>query len=56
MKTINKQSHIPYYYQLADILRATIHESVPSENERVYKYQISRARPRQISTGSIMKL
>ena len=51
MKTINKQSHIPYYYQLADILRATIQESasgnsteiLPSENELVQKYQISRA-------------
>jgi GntR family transcriptional regulator len=51
MKTINKQSHIPYYYQLADILRATIHESasgnsteiLPSENELLQKYQISRA-------------
>jgi GntR family transcriptional regulator len=55
MKTINKQSHIPYYYQLADILRATIHESasgnstefLPSENELVQKYQISRATVRQ---------
>lgn len=34
MKTINKQSRIPYD-QLAEILRATIHESVPSENEQM---------------------
>ena len=55
MKTINKQSHIPYYYQLADILReiiqksATEHETelLPSENELVKTYQVSRATVRQ---------
>jgi GntR family transcriptional regulator len=55
MKTINKQSHIPYYYQLADILRAFIRERaagdetefLPSENELVQTYQVSRATVRQ---------
>ncbi len=55
MKTINKQSRIPFYYQLADILREVIQEStseeetefLPSENELVQSYQISRATVRQ---------
>jgi len=55
MKTINKQSHIPYYYQLADILREIIKKSaagdatefLPSENELVQTYQVSRATVRQ---------
>ena len=55
MKTINKQSHIPYYYQLAEILREVIRESssgeatelLPSENELVQTYQVSRATVRQ---------
>ncbi len=55
MKTINKQSHIPYYYQLADILREVIQQSatgtatefLPSENELVQTYQVSRATVRQ---------
>ena len=57
MKTINKQSRIPYYYQLADILREIIKASVigddneaellPSENDLVQTYQISRATVRQ---------
>ncbi len=55
MKTINKQSHIPYYYQLADILREVIQQSatgsatefLPSENELVQSYQVSRATVRQ---------
>jgi GntR family transcriptional regulator len=55
MKTVNKQSRIPYYYQLADILREIIQESVigndpellPSENELVQTYQVSRATVRQ---------
>ena len=55
MKTINKQSRIPYYYQLADILREIIRDSaagdetefLPSENELVQTYQVSRATVRQ---------
>lgn len=55
MKTIDKQSRIPYYYQLADILRETIQDStsedtrelLPSENQLVQTYQISRATVRQ---------
>jgi len=55
MKTINKQSHIPYYAQLADILREIIRDSLsgdetellPSENELVSTYQVSRATVRQ---------
>lgn len=55
MKTINKQSHIPYYYQLADLLREIIQESaagsatefLPSENELVQTHQVSRATVRQ---------
>jgi GntR family transcriptional regulator len=55
MKIINRQSHIPYYYQLADILRELIHQSasgndsefLPSENELVQRYQVSRATVRQ---------
>jgi GntR family transcriptional regulator len=55
MKTINKQSHIPYYAQLADILRGIIQDSLsgdeteflPSENELVNTYQVSRATVRQ---------
>ena len=55
MKTINKQSHIPYYAQLADILREIIQDSLsgdetellPSENELVSTYQVSRATVRQ---------
>ncbi len=55
MQTINKQSRIPYYCQLADILRDIIEESVsedkaeylPSENELVSTYQVSRATVRQ---------
>ena len=55
MKSINKQSHIPYYYQLADILRENIEASeagdeaqfLPSENELVITYQVSRATVRQ---------
>ena len=56
MKIINKQSHIPYYAQLADILRELIRESIsegdeaeflPSENELVNTYQVSRATVRQ---------
>jgi GntR family transcriptional regulator len=55
MKAINKQSRIPYYYQLADILRQIIQDSVyedkteflPSENELVKAYQVSRATVRK---------
>jgi GntR family transcriptional regulator len=55
MNTINKQSRIPYYHQLADILREIIQESVsgnhrellPSENELAGSYQVSRATVRQ---------
>jgi len=55
MKTINKQSHIPFYAQLADILREIIQDSLsgdeteflPSENELVSTYQVSRATVRQ---------
>ena len=55
MKTINKQSHIPYYAQLAEILRGIIRDSLsaketeflPSENELVSTYQVSRATVRQ---------
>ncbi len=53
--SINKQSHIPYYYQLADILRKHIEDkadlvgeqALPSENELVQQYQVSRATVRQ---------
>lgn len=55
MKTVNKQSRIPYYHQLADILREKIQESVsgkdtdllPSENNLVESYHVSRATVRQ---------
>ena len=55
MRTINKQSRIPFYYQLADILRDVIQESasetktefLPSENELVQTYQVSRSTVRQ---------
>jgi len=55
MKTINKQSQLPYYAQLADILREIIQDSLsgdetellPSENELVSTYQVSRATVRQ---------
>ncbi len=55
MNTINKQSHIPYYAQLADILRGIIQDSLsgdeteflPSENELASTYQVSRATVRQ---------
>lgn len=55
MKTINKQSHIPYYYQLADLLREIIQDSaagstsefLPSENELAQTHQVSRATVRQ---------
>ena len=53
--TINKHSRIPYYSQLADILRADIEvraglagkQGLPSENELVQQYQVSRATVRQ---------
>jgi GntR family transcriptional regulator len=59
MKTIDKQSRIPYYYQLADILREIIKKSaasestdfLPSENEMVQTYQVSRATVRQALTS-----
>lgn len=55
MKTINKQSHLPYYAQLADILREIIQDSLsgdetellPSENDLVDTYQVSRATVRR---------
>jgi len=55
MKTINKQIPIPYYYQLADILREFIQENadgvetefLPSEHELTQTYQISQATVRQ---------
>ena len=55
MKTIDKQSQIPFYSQLADILRERIQQStsvdaaefLPSENELVQVYQVSRATVRQ---------
>ena len=51
MPAINKQSHIPYYYQLAETLRQTVREAathgqsmpLPSENELAETHQISRA-------------
>lgn len=51
MLTINKQSHIPYYFQLAETLRQQIREAVnqgqavplPSENELAEMHKISRA-------------
>jgi GntR family transcriptional regulator len=55
MSRIDKQSPIPYYIQLADILRRRINASpisgqqvsLPSENELVRVHQISRATVRQ---------
>jgi GntR family transcriptional regulator len=55
MKIINRQSRIPFYSQLADILREIIKasaendeiNSLPSENELVDSYQVSRATVRQ---------
>ena len=53
MKPIDKQSRIPYYYQLADILREYIQTSpddvtsLPSENDLVQSQQVSRATVRQ---------
>jgi GntR family transcriptional regulator, N-acetylglucosamine utilization regulator len=51
MPAINKQSRIPYYFQLAESLRQQIKDaanggktlSVPSENELAEKHRISRA-------------
>lgn len=51
MTGINKQSHIPYYYQLAEALRQQIKDAaannstvaLPSENELAEKHRISRA-------------
>ncbi len=51
MPAINKQSHIPYYFQLAETLRQKIREAatqgqtmpLPSENELAETHQISRA-------------
>ena len=51
MRAIDKQSRIPYYFQLADALRQQIKDtaasgqamSLPSENELADKHQISRA-------------
>jgi GntR family transcriptional regulator len=55
MPKIDKQSHVPYYIQLADMLRQFIRGAakngemfiVPSENELASTYQISRATVRQ---------
>lgn len=55
MAVINKQSRVPYYYQLADSLRQLIKNSsnngeqvlLPSENELAKTHQISRATVRQ---------
>jgi GntR family transcriptional regulator len=55
MKKIIKQSHTPYYLQLVEILRQIIQDSLsgedteclPSENELVNTYQVSRATVRQ---------
>ena len=55
MPTINKQSLVPYYSQLADTLRKLIREAaqngntftVPSENELAVTYRLSRATVRQ---------
>ncbi len=51
MPAINKQSRIPYYFQLAEVLRQQIKDAaaggsmvaLPSENELAEKYRISRA-------------
>lgn len=51
MPTVNKQSHIPYYFQLAEVLRQQIKDTaadgsmpaLPSENELAEKHRISRA-------------
>ena len=51
MPAINKQSRIPYYFQLAEALRQQIKDaagnsqtmSLPSENELAEKHRISRA-------------
>src|SRR4051812_38177816 len=55
MTRVDKQSRIPYYYQLADILRQLIKESlaktdlvsIPSEPELAKMHHISRATVRQ---------
>lgn len=55
MKTVDKQSHLPYYAQLADILRGIIQDSLsgdetellPSENDLVDTYHVSRATVRR---------
>lgn len=51
---INKKSVIPYYYQLKEILKGLIEESIlsegeqiPSENELCQKYEVSRTVVRQ---------
>ena len=51
MPAINKQSRIPYYFQLAEVLRQQIKDlaaecsglALPSENELAEKHHISRA-------------
>ncbi len=51
MPAINKQSRIPYYFQLAEVLRQQIKDAaadgsmvaLPSENELAETYRISRA-------------
>lgn len=53
--SINKRSHLPYYYQLASLLREQIQQKensstawlLPSENELARLHQISRATVRQ---------
>src|SRR5258708_365059 len=55
MTIVDKQSRIPYYYQLADIVRQWIKEqlpksellSIPSEPELAKTHKISRATVRQ---------
>lgn len=55
MNTIDKQSRIPYYYQLAEILKEIIQqrsetnetEALPSENDLTANYQVSRATVRR---------
>jgi GntR family transcriptional regulator len=51
MQTVNKNSPIPYYHQLAELLRSEIEQhrfdagvlALPSENELVDRYHVSRA-------------
>ena len=59
MKNIDKESRVPLYYQLMDIIMEEIesgmlgeNDKIPSERELCEKYDISRATVRQSISGA----